>query len=389
MQEAKRRNVSVSDKEIEDAIANVERQNNMPPGGLDQFLRAHGLSHDTMEQQIRAAIAWGKVVSQLYRGRLTVGNDEIEEMLERLRERQGQPEYRLAEIVLTVDTPQREQATADAAARLVAEIKNGARFEVMARQFSQSATAAAGGDLGWVVSQDLNEQLRSVVDRLQPDEVAGPFRTQIGYQIVKLLGRRGGGAGASPSPSAPVRAATPVSTASAPAKAAAVQLKLRQVFFTPGGPGGSAIERARAAAAKIKDCADMERAAREAKSPMPVDLGTVKTADLSVQVRNAVADLPVGKPSQPVAVGDGAIVLMVCGREGSSATAPAPAPAAANANEGGGAPPAATAGSAASGPTRMPTREEISSLLMRQRLDLAARRHLRDIRLAAVIDTRL
>ncbi|MGE3932416.1 MAG: peptidylprolyl isomerase [Rhodospirillaceae bacterium] len=408
LQEAKKRNIAVSDKEIEEAIRNVERQNGMPAGGLEQFLLARGLQQDTMEQQIRAAIAWGKLISQLYRSRLSVGNDEIEEMLERFKERQGQTEYRLSEIVLTVDTPQREQATADAAQRLVAEIRNGARFDVMARQFSQSATAATGGDLGWVVAPDLGDQLRAVVDKLQPDEIAGPFRTQVGYQIVKLTARRAPGqspvVARAPAPppraSAPPPAATP---ASAPARATpaagggmrAAKLRLRQVFFAPGGPQ-SALERARAASGQIKDCRDMERAARDARSPMPVDLGLMQVGDLAVPVRNAVANLPIGKASAPVAVGDGAIVLMVCGREGGE---PAPAQAAAAppppAPEPAPPPPPPRAegdeedAASAATPGRMPTREEVSSLLMRQRLDLAARRHMRDLRLAAVIDTRL
>jgi len=418
LQEAKKRNVAVSDKEIEEAIRNVERQNRMPPGGLDQFLRERGLQQDTMEQQIRAAIAWSKLVSQIYRGRLTVGNDEIEEMLQRFKERQGQTEYRLAEILLTVDTPQREQATADAATRLIDEIKNGARFDVMARQFSQSATAATGGDLGWVVATDLGDQLRAVVDKLRPDEIAGPFRTQVGYQIVRLIARRAPGeapvvarAPAAPPRASPPPAATPASVPAAARAAAApaagggmraAKLRLRQVFFAPGGPR-SALDRARAASGEIKDCRDMERAARDARSPIPVDLGLMQVSDLAIPVRNAVLELPIGKASAPVAVGDGAIVLMVCGREGGEpapARAAAAAPPPAKAPE---PPPAAepeplSADAAAdddeaqapgANPGRMPTRDEISSLLMRQRLDLAARRHMRDLRLAAIIDSRL
>src|SRR5690348_12192967 len=48
MQEAKRLNVTVSESEINAALARLERQNKMPKGGLDRFLDSHGIDRSTL-----------------------------------------------------------------------------------------------------------------------------------------------------------------------------------------------------------------------------------------------------------------------------------------------------------------------------------------------------
>lgn len=334
LQEAKRRNVAVTDKEVEEAIRAIEQQNRMPPGELDRYLSQNTIPRDTLDQQLRASLAWSKLVSQRLRPRITVGNDEVEEILERLRERQGQPEYRIAEILFTVDSPQNEDATARTARRLVDDLRGGARFEVMARQFSQSATAATGGDVGWVSQAELPEAVRATIDRLGINEIAGPFRTQSGYQIIQLAARRIAGGG----------------------DARNAQVTLRQVFLPAAGDARAAADRLRAVRSRLTRCDDVPAVVRELNSPRAPELGTFRVAELSAEVRGAVANLEIGRPSEPIAVGDGVAILMVCGRD------------------------------AAGG--RAPDREEVSNQLIRQRLDLAARRYMRDLRLASVVDVR-
>jgi peptidyl-prolyl cis-trans isomerase SurA len=78
-------------------------------------------------------------------------------------------------------------------------------------------------------------------------------------------------------------------------------------------------------------------------------------------MRTMVLGLGIGQASQPIVEKNGVGVIMVC-----SKTAPGQAQ-----------------------PAAAPTREEVAETLMRQRLDILARRYLRDLRRAAFVDVRV
>jgi peptidyl-prolyl cis-trans isomerase SurA len=108
MQEAKLRNISVSRRDLQRARETIEKQNRLPKGGLESVLQQNGIPFESINEQLRTSIAWSKLIGRRLRPRITIGEDEIDESLERIRSRQGQTEYRLSEILLTVDSPDQE-----------------------------------------------------------------------------------------------------------------------------------------------------------------------------------------------------------------------------------------------------------------------------------------
>lgn len=68
----------------------------------------------------------------------------------------------------------------------------GEDFIQLVNEYSQDAsTKEEGGDLGWLPLEQLQiEAFKSAVDTLQVGQVSKPFRTQFGYHIIKLEGRR-------------------------------------------------------------------------------------------------------------------------------------------------------------------------------------------------------
>ena len=126
----------------------------------------------------------------------------------------------------------------------------------------------------------------------------------------------------------------------------------------PAGSGEDQWQAARDKAEEIRPeiqgCEGFDDFAREKGSPGSGDLGRIKLADLSPMLRRVVANLPEGEPSEAVKLPSGISVLLVCERE----------------NDG-------------------IDREKIRQSLVSQRLDLLARRYLRDLRRAANVDLRL
>ncbi len=83
---------------------------------------------------------------------------------------------------------------ADARSRLLQlreRIINGDDFDTLARSNSDDkASAIKGGDLGWSTPGNLVPAFEEQMDALQPNEVSEPFKTQFGWHIVQVLGRR-------------------------------------------------------------------------------------------------------------------------------------------------------------------------------------------------------
>ncbi|MHA1108054.1 MAG: hypothetical protein ACTSQV_02945, partial [Alphaproteobacteria bacterium] len=113
---------------------------------------------------------------------------------------------------------------------------------------------------------------------------------------------------------------------------------------------------ARTLSQTISGCDDLVQAAKEVKSPASPNLGTFKLRDLSQQIGTAVRDLEVSKASAPIRTRTGIMILMVCRRDKPE--------------------------------TKLPTRKVIEDQIMARRVGLLARRYMRDLRRAAVVDLR-
>ncbi len=190
VQEAERFGVTVTDAEMANARRSVEQRNGIAAGELDEFLQRQGLNVATVTDQLRAEILWSKLVRGRLGAAVSVGEGEIDEALAQLEANRGRPEFRVAEIFLAVESREQENEVRAAAESLFEQLKAGAKFDQIASQFSQSATAAVGGDIGWVLEGELPGEIEAVLARMQPGRIAPPVRTFDGYSIVLLIDRR-------------------------------------------------------------------------------------------------------------------------------------------------------------------------------------------------------
>jgi peptidyl-prolyl cis-trans isomerase SurA len=70
-------------------------------------------------------------------------------------------------------------------------VNKGENFMAVASVVSEDpGSAAEGGDLGWAGPGSYVPEFERQLAQLQPDEISQPFRTQFGWHIIQLLGRR-------------------------------------------------------------------------------------------------------------------------------------------------------------------------------------------------------
>ncbi|MDR0731661.1 MAG: peptidyl-prolyl cis-trans isomerase [Treponema sp.] len=73
---------------------------------------------------------------------------------------------------------------------LLRRVKQGARFESLAREFSTCPSKSQGGDLGWFGPGKMAAPFESAVKRLSPGSTGDVVQTQFGYHIIKCTGRK-------------------------------------------------------------------------------------------------------------------------------------------------------------------------------------------------------
>ncbi|MEQ9608466.1 MAG: peptidylprolyl isomerase [Kiloniellaceae bacterium] len=190
MQEAKRLDISVTDLQVAGALEQIAQQNSMTEGQFLTMLRNRGIIPTTLIDQIRAQIAWQAIIQRRLRPNVVITPEEIEEVASRLTARRGAVERRVAEIFIPIESTAREAEAKANAERLFEELRQGANFAGLARQFSQSGTASLGGDLGWIRDGEMEEELNSVLAQMGPGEVSVPIRTVSGYHILFLRDMR-------------------------------------------------------------------------------------------------------------------------------------------------------------------------------------------------------
>jgi peptidyl-prolyl cis-trans isomerase SurA len=342
LQEAQRRKIAVTDREIAEAITEIEQRNGMPAGRLSASLKGQGVALRTLIDQVRVQIGWSRVIKQELGAKTDISDTDIADQDRMFKAQIGKPEYRVGEIFIPIDDPAKAGEAQKFSETVIGQLRAGAPFGVVAAQFSQSQTALRGGDVGWVTSNELDPAIASAVTQMPVGAISNPTRVPGGISIVTLRAKRDIG------------------------RERSTVLNVRQVFYpfqgtvNPAAPTEQqkrALEQAQATARTAKSCADMDEANVRAGAVRAADPGEVRLEGVgSPGLRALLAGLPIGQASRAVVSPEGAAVIMVCSREEKVASAP--------------------------------SKEETTNRLVNERVELASRQLLRDLRRRAVIDER-
>ncbi|MGZ8999262.1 MAG: peptidylprolyl isomerase, partial [Allosphingosinicella sp.] len=175
----------VEESEVNRVFGTVAERNGRTPEAFGNYLRTIGSSERSLKQQIRGEIAWRAVLGRNVEPFVTVGPDEVQQIIERLNASRGTSEYQVAEIFISA-TPETAAEARSNAMRIVEQIRNGASFQAYARQFSEASTAALGGALGWVRAEQLPPELSGLVAQMPVGAISDPIPVPGGFSIIFL-----------------------------------------------------------------------------------------------------------------------------------------------------------------------------------------------------------
>ncbi|MBP6561959.1 MAG: peptidylprolyl isomerase [Neisseriaceae bacterium] len=200
VQHARRNGVQVSNNEITEAMMNLAQSNKMSLPQLQAQLEREGISQRQFTDMLRNNIMRQKITQQEIFSRVHITESEIDQEMKSAQvasfAKQNLPagatttQYHVNSIMLKIDGQASPEASKKQIDALYKRLQQGERFEALARQYSQDANAASGGDLGWVNQGALSPEIEQALQTLKPSEFSAPVQTPYGWQILQLVDRR-------------------------------------------------------------------------------------------------------------------------------------------------------------------------------------------------------
>ena len=342
MNEAAQAGIVVTPDELKNAFMNVNKQQQQPPGMFEHFLESRGVPMDTVEEQLKAKIAWSKFVMQKLRRNVKVGEDEVARERERLAQGQDIREYQISSIVLEVPNPENDQEVKALAEKLSAELKAGGNFQALARQFSSGGEGLVEkNQYRWVQLHQLEPILAKNVESMKKDDITKPLRTLSGYHILKMHDQRTSNTAQIFDSEVLLKQITMKLKPNAEFKEAKVLLDIaREVAKYPGSCQQDEV-------AGMTDLDEMQ---------FDVTFQRVNFRQVQPDLQTMLASLRVGDVSEPYASPDGIHLVMLCER--------------------------------IELPPELPPAERVKEKIFQDKLELEASKQLRDIRREAFVEIR-
>ena len=198
LQQARDTGIKVDDLLVDQAEANVARQNGMDTAQLRRRLAADGLSLERFRTDLRNQLLLTRLRERDVDGRVKVSDLDIDQFI-REQQASGDPagaEINLGHVLVLVpeNASPAEVATLQAKAQGIADqARKGDDFAALARAFSNAAEGAAGGALGLRAADRYPTLFVDSTQALPVGGIAGPVRSPAGFHILKVLERERAG----------------------------------------------------------------------------------------------------------------------------------------------------------------------------------------------------
>lgn len=340
LQEAKRLDITISDAQVSKAIEGLAASRGGTSDLLFSQLAAAGIPGETFKSQIRAQLAWQKVVGKTLRSKVKISQEEVE--LARLQESTalqagGKGEVQIITLTIPVEKPEQESQVKGFAEKLVNDLRAGASFEEVTSQLS----AGQSPEPVWVSLAALDPTLASALENAAPGAVSNPARSTDGYLIVKLLNRRG-------------LASVAVNDSELLIKD--ILLKLKE--DDSADDATVSLDIAREVARYPGNCKSPEVANVKGAEDASIETSFLQArfSELSPVMQDMVSNLSVGGVTEPFATPDGIRLLMLCER--------------------------------VDAPPVLADAEEIYARLMNKKLEMETQKYMRNLRREAFIELR-
>ncbi|MGZ7440682.1 peptidyl-prolyl cis-trans isomerase [Paenibacillus sp. TH7-28] len=178
-QEAKKKNITITDADIDAEIKDTYVAQFGSQEALDQALVQYGMTKDDLRSQIASQLK----LTKLLEPQVKVTDDQIKQTFETYKDSFNTPEQVRASIILV--------KTEDDAKDIIKQLKGGADFAELAKSKSlDTATKEQGGDTDFFARGQKETAVEDAAFKLTKGQISDPVKTSEGYQVIKLTDRK-------------------------------------------------------------------------------------------------------------------------------------------------------------------------------------------------------
>lgn len=204
-QEIKNRKIEVSEREVDQAIEEVMKKNQLTENDLKKALAKEGLTYSAYRQRVKLDLGKIRLINREIKAKIVVKEEDLRNYYrENIGEFTEPLEVKLQQIFLR-QGPALSSKQSDELKKIALEIHQRARqgedFGELVQRYSQGPEKAEGGVLGFFKKGELIPELEEATFHLKRGEISEVVQTPQGLHILRVLDRRGG----EPRPFAEVR----------------------------------------------------------------------------------------------------------------------------------------------------------------------------------------
>lgn len=186
-EEIDRYGILIEENRVSSYLTDISSKLKMDKEDFIKIMKRNDISFDLYKEEIKIDLAWQSLIYELNKNSLSVDEKQIiQELNEIIKNKKDLEEYELAEIVVDKIYDSNQESILIEISDYISQFN----FEEAALKYSISSSASDGGNIGWVSSSSLSNQLKNVLNKLSLGETSSPIINVDQIIFIKLLNKR-------------------------------------------------------------------------------------------------------------------------------------------------------------------------------------------------------
>lgn len=193
-QRARKLEMKVSDGEVDAAISNIMKNNNLEKEMLEKALEKEGMTMAAYRERISEQILFSRLMQHEIRNRITVTPREVDEYYGEHKEEYFQPEQiRVRHLLVKASrdsSPEEIKAAGAKAEKILEEFRGGADFVDLIKRHSPDTFLGGDSVSAWLKRGEFLGEIESVAFSIPEGSVSEPIRSMAGFHLIQLVEKK-------------------------------------------------------------------------------------------------------------------------------------------------------------------------------------------------------
>ena len=182
----------VTDKEVDEAYANIAARNNVTVKQFDAMLKSKGINSRLVKNNIRTDLAWRNYIQAKYMKYANISDKEVKLQRRNILNKRNQESFFVSRISFPIFSKSDIKRVESRVKNIQKMLAQGTNFENLARQFGEGAESKNNGSLGWIYEDQISSAEYNAIKYMKTGEVR-TVKTNKGIYILRLEDKKDAG----------------------------------------------------------------------------------------------------------------------------------------------------------------------------------------------------